>query len=74
MMQKCLEKIGKRCENWNFEGQWILQAPERKSLQSGMICPVVNASSNIRESIVNQVRFQLFRQTTYVNKILLIVE
>lgn len=40
MIQKCEAKLGKRCVNWNHEGQWILKGSTRLQFKSGFVCPI----------------------------------
>lgn len=55
MMEKCQEKHGNRCENWNYEGQWLLgNATLRQTLHSGATCPVRSLSKDIQENIFNE--------------------
>jgi hypothetical protein len=56
MMEKCQEKHGKRCENWNFEGQWLLSnATLRQLLHSGATCPVHHLDDNFQQSLFEEV-------------------
>jgi hypothetical protein len=41
MIEKCANFYGKRCTNWNNEGQWMLKVPS--PLQAGIMCPLENA-------------------------------
>ncbi len=38
MTQKCEEILGKRCINWNHEGQWLLRGTTRQFFNSGAMC------------------------------------
>jgi hypothetical protein len=55
MIEKCAKIYGKRCTNWNNEGQWMLKVPS--PLQAGIMCPLEHplTSADIA-SIQTQVR------------------
>lgn len=56
MVRKCEEIIGKSCENFNHEGQWLLGGSYRYILNSGATCPMdASLSSAQREVIVSEV-------------------
>lgn len=56
MVEKCEEKLGKRCVNWNHEGQWLLPGNTRTILNSGVMCPPPgNLSATERTSILSEV-------------------
>lgn len=55
MMEKCLEIHAKRCENWNYEGQWLLNSTTRSVLGSGKMCNKLTAISSEKEQILQQV-------------------
>lgn len=56
MMEKCQEKHGNRCENWNYEGQWLLSnATLRQTLHSGATCPVRSLSIDVQDNIFSEV-------------------
>ena len=59
MIEKCANIYGKRCTNWNNEGQWMLKVPS--PLQAGIMCPLENPlTSTETASIRTQVRFSAF--------------
>jgi hypothetical protein len=39
MVEKCELLLGKRCINWNHEGQWLLRGTTRQFFNSGAMCP-----------------------------------
>jgi hypothetical protein len=39
MVEKCESILGKRCINWNHEGQWLIPGKSRAVLNSGVMCP-----------------------------------
>jgi hypothetical protein len=47
MVEKCELLLGKRCVNWNHEGQWLLRGTTRQFFNSGAMCP--NNSSGLTE-------------------------
>lgn len=42
MINKCNSLIGKKCLNWNHEGQWLLDSrvETTKYIQPGVMCPI----------------------------------
>ena len=44
MVEKCTQIFGKKCTNWNNEGQWMLLAPS--PLQPGVMCPLPRDLNN----------------------------
>lgn len=54
MISKCLQLNGKKCLNWNNEGQWILKAPS--PLQPGVMCPL---SKPLNDSEISSIRSQV---------------
>ena len=55
MIEKCTKIYGKRCTNWNNEGQWMLKVPS--PLQAGIMCPLENPLTSTEiASIQTQVR------------------
>lgn len=70
MVQRCNEIIGTRCNNWNHEGQWLLDSkdPFTKLLKPGKMCPVTyhmdaNTFHNISlEDHLNTVAESYYRQ------------
>lgn len=40
MVENCELKLGKRCKNWNHEGQWLIPGKARAILNSGVMCPL----------------------------------
>lgn len=56
MMEKCLERHGRRCENWNYEGQWLLSNSGLKNaFRSGASCPIAFLHNNTKLDIRNEV-------------------
>ncbi len=39
MVENCEKVFGKRCINWNHEGQWLIPKHARNTLNSGVMCP-----------------------------------
>ena len=39
MVENCEKILGKRCINWNHEGQWLIPGHARNVLNSGVMCP-----------------------------------
>jgi hypothetical protein len=39
MVENCEKLLGKRCVNWNHEGQWLIPGSARAILNSGVMCP-----------------------------------
>lgn len=39
MVENCEKILGKRCINWNHEGQWLIPGQTRSILNSGVMCP-----------------------------------
>jgi len=39
MVENCEKLLGKRCINWNHEGQWLIPGQARNILNSGVMCP-----------------------------------
>ena len=59
MMQKCEDKLGKRCVSWNHEGQWLLPGKTRLFFNSGAMCPLTShaLTQDQRSTILREVRF-----------------
>lgn len=55
MIQKCSRVYGKKCTNWNNEGQWLLKQPT--ALAAGVMCPLQDTLNSTHiQSIRDQVR------------------
>eukprot|EP01031_Cornospumella_fuschlensis_P024957 gene24957-30152_t len=54
MIHKCEAKLGKRCVNWNHEGQWILKGSTRQKFKSGFVCPIDSWDELTCQSIRNE--------------------
>lgn len=56
MVEKCEAKLGKRCINWNHEGQWLIPGNARSVLNSGVMCPHEGNLTEVeRSSILSEV-------------------
>lgn len=64
MIQQCEVKLGKRCVNWNHEGQWILKGSTRLKFKSGFVCLIdswdESTSHSIRTEVVHSIFFFYF--------------
>lgn len=59
MVENCETKLGKRCINWNHEGQWLIPGNARSILNSGVMCPHEgNVTEVERISILSEVYTQ----------------
>lgn len=59
VMEKCLKIHGKRCENWNYEGQWLLNSTSRNVMGSGKMCNKLGATTSEMEQVREQVRVNI---------------
>lgn len=58
MVEKCESLLGKRCVNWNHEGQWLIPGSTRNILNSGAMCPHNgNLTKLERMSLLSEVSF-----------------
>lgn len=56
MMERCVQRHGKKCENWNYEGQWLLSnSTLRQQLHSGSTCPVTKLPHDVQDAIFGEV-------------------
>lgn len=56
MILKCNQLVGKKCLNWNHEGQWLLRSSEtRNAIKSGQICPVDHIPSTLQGNLRSEV-------------------
>jgi hypothetical protein len=61
MVEKCDLILGKRCTNWNHEGQWLIPGPARNLLNSGGMCPNTGGLTTAEmSSITSEVGFNVF--------------
>ena len=52
MVENCENILGKRCINWNHEGQWLIPGKARAVLNSGVMCPHDGNITNDEERLL----------------------
>ncbi|KAJ1418637.1 hypothetical protein B484DRAFT_400409 [Ochromonadaceae sp. CCMP2298] len=57
MVDQCQRLVGKRCENFNHEGQWLLPSHLHPVVNAGNLCPHPgNLSTALRQSVLAEWR------------------
>jgi hypothetical protein len=60
MVEKCESILGKRCINWNHEGQWLIPGKSRAVLNSGVMCPHDgNVTDDEQRLIISEVQLRV---------------
>lgn len=60
MVEKCENRLGKRCINWNHEGQWLIPGKAREFLNSGAMCPHQGNLTTEQKTLIMSEVFLLF--------------